>query len=189
MRDCLLLVDVFNDFGHEDAGSLLESFRSRFQDLHALVEDARARDIPLIYANDSAGVFDGEARTIIERAVAGPAGEYAAQIVPMGGDRFVIKPRYSAFDSTPLELILERLRVERILLAGMSTEGCVAQTAIAARERGYKVTVVKSACATVDPESEEIALAYLIRVVGARVTERLTDSAAPGQADSVIAQS
>ena len=186
MRDCLLLVDVFNDFAHEDAGSLFDSFRSRFHDLRTLVEHARERDIPLIYANDSAGVFDGEARTIINRAVAGPAGEYAAQIVPMGVDRFVIKPRYSAFDSTPLELILEELRIERILLAGMSTEGCVAQTAIAARERGYKVTVVKSACATVDPEVEEIALAYLLRVVGAHVTVRLTDSAMAGQADSVV---
>jgi nicotinamidase-related amidase len=48
----------------------------------------------------------------------------------------------------------------------MSTEGCVAQTAIAAKEEGLKVTVVPAACATVDGELERIALAYLERVVG-----------------------
>jgi nicotinamidase-related amidase len=53
----------------------------------------------------------------------------------------------------------------------MTTEGCVAQTAIAAKAEGYKVTVAPSACATVDPELESIALAYLERVVGVVLTE------------------
>lgn len=179
MRDCVLLVDVFDDFAHEDGGRLLESFRSRFPSLHALVRDARERELPLVYANDSKGVFDGDARAIVARAAGGPAGESMAQLAPASGDRFVLKPRYSAFDSTPLDLILEQLRVERILLAGMSTEGCVAQTAIAGKEHGYKITVVSSACATVDPELEEIALAYLVRVVGARLASRLAEAATP----------
>ena len=91
------------------------------------------------------------------------------QIAPRREDRFVLKPRYSAFDHTPLELILDQLEIERIFVAGMTTEGCVAQTAIDARELGYKVTVVTSACCTIDLEVEDIALAYLERVVGVRL--------------------
>jgi hypothetical protein len=53
----------------------------------------------------------------------------------------------------------------------MSTEGCVAQTAIAGKEEGYKVTGVPSACATVHPELERIALAYIERVVGVRLAD------------------
>jgi nicotinamidase-related amidase len=169
MRDCLLLVDVFGDFSHEDGDALLESFQARFPELEALVRDARRLELPVIYANDSFGVFDGDMRAIVDRALRGPAGEQIGQIAPRRGDRFVVKPRYSAFDYTPLALILEHLGVERILLAGMSTEGCVAQTAIAAKEEGYKVTVVESACSTVDPALEETALAYLRHVVGARL--------------------
>ena len=166
MRDCLLLVDVFNDFGHEDGARLLASFDARFPRLRRLLADSRAAGIPVIYANDSGDVFDGNAGAIFERSRSGAAGPAMAQIQPLDGDRFVVKPRYSAFDYTPLVLILDDLGVERIVLAGMSTEGCVAQTAIAAKEHGYKVSVVPSACATVDVELEQIALAYLTRVVG-----------------------
>ena len=96
-------------------------------------------------------------------------------IAPTREDRFIVKPRYSAFDHTPLALVLDDLEIERILLAGMSTEGCVAQTAIGARENGFKVTVIASACCTVDLELEEVALAYLERVVGVRVVASLEE--------------
>ena len=172
MRDCLLLVDVFNDFRHEDGARLLASFKSRLPALRQLLDSARAAGIPVIYANDSGDVFDGDAGAIVERARSGAAPVPLAAIQPVDGDRFIVKPRYSAFDSTPLAFILEELNIERLLLAGMSTEGCVTQTAIAAKEHGYKVTIVPSACATVDDELEQIALAYLTRVVGV-----LTDDA------------
>ena len=171
MRDCLLLVDVLNDFDHEDGERLLASFESRLPALQQLLADARAAKTPVVYANDAGDVFDGDAGAIVERARSGPAAVSMGDIGPRDGDRFVVKPRYSAFDSTALSVILEELGIERIVLAGLSTEGCVAQTAIAAKELGYKVTVVPSACATVDVELEQIALAYLSRVVGVLVEE------------------
>jgi nicotinamidase-related amidase len=171
MRDCLVLVDVFDDFGHEDGQALLASFVSRAPQLRRLVDAARKDRIPVVYANDTGGLFDGDVRRIVADARAGPAGELIDALAPIAGDRFVVKPRYSAFDSTPLALILRELEVERILVAGMTTEGCVAQTAIAGKEEGYKVSVVASACATVDPELERIALAYLERVVGVVLAE------------------
>ena len=54
-------------------------------------------------------------------------------------------------------------------LAGMATEMCVTQTAIAARELGFKVTVIPGACACVDERLERIALEYLRDVVGVRL--------------------
>lgn len=170
MRDCLLLVDVFGDFRHEDGDALLVSFRKRFAALRSLLHESRKERVPVVYANDPAGIFDGDARGIVERARSGPASTEMQELAPRRGDRFVVKPRYSAFDYTPLSLILEELRTERILLAGMSTEGCVAQTAIAAREEGYEVTLTADACASVDRTLEEIALAYLERVAGVRLT-------------------
>jgi nicotinamidase-related amidase len=133
---------------------------------------------PIVYANDSFGNFDGDGRGVTERAQEGPAGHLLETIAPRPEDRFIVKPRYSAFDHTPLALVLEDLGIERILLAGMSTEGCVAQTAIDARENGFKVTVIASACCTVDLELEEVALAYLERVVGVRVCNALDEATA-----------
>ena len=115
MKDALLLVDVLNDFEHEDGEELLEP------------------------------------------------------LAPQEDDCFVVKPRYSAFDKTPLELILRELETERLLLAGASTEGCVAQTAIDGRELGFKISVLADACATVDERIEQVALDYLETVVGVRI--------------------
>jgi nicotinamidase-related amidase len=126
--------------------------------------------VPVIYANDQRGIWDGDAPGLVRRAVeGGRAGDLVGAIRPLPGDRFVVKPRYSAFDSTPLAILLAELPVHRILLAGAATEMCVAQTAIAARELGFKVSVLADACACVDETDERIALAYLERVVGVRV--------------------
>ena len=169
MRDSLLLVDVINTFEHEDGGPLLASFRRRHGGLVRVLERARGAGVPVVYANDNVGVWDGDAAGLVRAAVAGPGGELVAAIAPKPGDRFVIKPGYSAFDHTPLELLLRELEVERILLAGAATEMCVAQTAIAARERGFKVSVLADACAAVDERMERISLEYLEEVVGVRL--------------------
>jgi ferritin-like metal-binding protein YciE/nicotinamidase-related amidase len=171
MRDCLVLVDVFDDFGHEHGSQLLDSFLARLAGTRQLLRWARERRLPVIYANDPADVFDGDMRRIVDRARSGPAGRRVDALMPRPGDRFVVKPRYSAFDSTPLTLILRNLAIERVVLAGMTTEGCVAQTAITGKEEGFKVTIVPSASATIDPELEAIALAYLERVVGVQLAE------------------
>ena len=169
MRDALLLVDVINAFDHEDGPQLLESFRARHDGLVRALERARRDGVPVVYANDNVGVWDGDTPGLVRRAVEGAGGDLVSAIAPREGDLFVIKPRYSAFDHTPLELLLRELEIERLLLAGTATEMCVAQTAIAARERGFKVSVLVDACATVDGRMEEISLDYLENVVGARL--------------------
>jgi nicotinamidase-related amidase len=169
MRDALLLVDVIHDFRHEDGEALLASFRERQPALVDAIAAARGR-IPVVYANDMRDRWDSDAPGYVADVRAtGLAGELLAEIAPQEGDIFVFKPRYSAFDSTPLTILLEQLHVERLLLAGSATEMCVTQTAIAARELGFKVTVLADCCATLDPELEEIALRYLERVVGAHI--------------------
>jgi len=71
--------------------------------------------------------------------------------------------------ASPLELILRDLEIERLLLAGTATEGSVTQSAVDAREHGFKVSVLTDACATNDERLERIALEYLEEVVGARL--------------------
>jgi nicotinamidase-related amidase len=72
----------------------------------------------------------------------------------------VLEPRYSAFDHTPLVILLRALEAERLLMAGAATEMCVVQSAIDARELGFKVTIVADACSSVDEEMERLSLEY-----------------------------
>ncbi|HET9438125.1 MAG TPA: isochorismatase family cysteine hydrolase [Gaiellaceae bacterium] len=166
MNDCLLVVDLFSTFAHENGDALLASLRRRRAGVAGSIAQARADGLPVVYANDTRGVWDGDARGLVEAALEGPGGDVLADLAPRPSDAFVVKPRYSAFDLTPLTLILEELEIERILLMGMATEMCVAQTAIDARERRYRVTVLTGACATVNEEDERLALAYLERIAG-----------------------
>src|SRR5918996_6026878 len=170
MTDALLLVDVIKDFRHEDGDRLLESYRERLDALEATLQHARTDGIPVVYANDNAGIWDGDAPRLVRQAVEeGLAGDLVARVAPREGDRLVVKPRYSAFDATPLTLILRELDVGRVILAGTATEMCVLQTAVDGLRHGFEVTVAAGACATVDPEQERIALGYLAKVLGVEV--------------------
>jgi nicotinamidase-related amidase len=170
MKDALLLVDVVNDFLHEDGEALLESYRKAHGTLRAAIDRARAAGAPVIYANDNFGTWDGDVRRLVRHAVEeGRGGDLVAAVAPGGDDRFVVKPRYSAFDHTPLVLILRELGIERILVAGAATEACVVQTAIDARELGFKISILVDACSSVDERNEHLALEYAEAVVGAHL--------------------
>lgn len=167
--DALVVVDVIGDFQHEDGEALARSFADVAPRLAEAIAAARASGTPVIYVNDARGHWDGDRRALVERALAGRAPHAVAAVAPEDGDRVLYKPRYSAFDSTALTLVLEELGIERVVLAGTATEMCVAQTAIEARERGLAVSVLRDACADVDADDAEIALAYLERVTGSHV--------------------
>lgn len=171
MRDALLLVDLVTDFRHDDGEQLLRSYARRHAGMVEALRRARGR-IPVVYVNDDPGEWQGDAPALVRRAVAhGLGGELVAAVAPLPGDAFLFKGRYSAFDLTPLDLVLRARQVERLLLAGAASEMCVAQTAIAARELGYKVTVLADACATVDERMERLTLEYLVEVAGVRLGE------------------
>lgn len=175
MTDALLLVDVLSDFAHEDGERLLSSFRSRADGFVDTVTGARQASIPIVYANEDGGRWDGNGVAVVERALAGPGGSVVASIRPRRDDALILKPRYSAFIATPLELLLRELGTDRILLGGTATEMCVAQSAISARELDFKVTVVRAACACVDETHEELALRYLERIAGCRIVRDFAD--------------
>jgi hypothetical protein len=61
VRDALVLVDVVQTFEHEDGERLLESFGARHEGFVRALERARGDGVPGIYANDTFGVWDGDA--------------------------------------------------------------------------------------------------------------------------------
>jgi nicotinamidase-related amidase len=168
VTDVLLLVDVLKDFHHEDGDELLESYRHRHPALAAFLEDARARGLPVVYANDRGEhtTPEGVVREAIEE---GKAGELVAAVAPVDGEPIILKDGYSAFEATELGNVLAGLGADRVLLAGTATEMCVFQTALDAQRAGFEVTVRGDASASVIGENERIALDYLERVLGLEV--------------------
>src|SRR4051794_11897702 len=171
MRDALVIVDAINDFGHAVGDRLLASFEGAQPALRRALDAARRRGLLVVYVNDHDGTWDGDVPAQVRRAVGGPGGDLIAAIAPQPGEAFLLKGCYSAFDHTPLDLVLAESEIERVLLAGAATEMCVVQTAIAARELGLKVTILADACAHVDEHLARIALEYADAVGGALIGE------------------
>jgi nicotinamidase-related amidase len=167
--DALLVIDVLDTFDHDRGEALLESFRARGATIAGAIATAREAGVPVIYVNDDRDRWDGDAPALAREAADGPGGDVIRQLLPRQGDHVLLKHRYSAFDHTALELLLEATSTQRVLIAGAATEGCVVQTALDAREHGLKATILADACATTDAELEETALRYARDVGGIRV--------------------
>jgi nicotinamidase-related amidase len=75
VKDALLLVDVLSDFRHEDGERLLESFRERREGMLRALSEARDEGVPVVYAQDNRGVWDGDAPRLAREALDGPGGE------------------------------------------------------------------------------------------------------------------
>jgi nicotinamidase-related amidase len=78
----LLLVDLVNDFHHEDGERLLESFRARHEGVLRALGRARAGDVPVLYANDNFGVWDGDVPRLVRQVLQGRGGELVAAVAP-----------------------------------------------------------------------------------------------------------
>jgi len=167
--DAVLVVDVLNDFDHEDGAELLASFRERAAVMRETIRAARTSGIPVVYVNDDHDRWDSDAPRLARDAAGGKGGDVVTALLPQPEDAVLLKHRYSAFDHTSLDILLGSLGIERILLVGGATEGCVVQTAIDAREHGLKASIIADACATTDSGLEEVALRYAEQVGGIRV--------------------
>jgi nicotinamidase-related amidase len=174
VNDVLVVLDVFNDFEHDDGDRLLGSFRERVPALRSAIDGARAAGMPVVYVNDRGGSWAGDRAELLARASGGNGGRLVAELFPRPDEPLLFKARYSAFDHTDLELLLGEIGAERLVLVGAATEGCVVQTGIDARELRFKVTILTSACATVDPEREQVALRYAEEVAGIRLARDLS---------------
>ncbi len=81
-----------------------------------------------------------------------PATQIHESIAPQEGDIVVRKTRVGAFSTTDLHEQLQSRGVDTLLLAGISTSGCVLSTVLDAFDRDYRVIVLADACA--DPDAE-----------------------------------
>lgn len=87
--------------------------------------------------------------------------EFVDELNPTEGDPVICKRKPNAFYQTDLELILRSLKVDTVVLTGVITDGCVANTARGARERDFHVIVLSDCCTSVEPEDHE----YFIKKV------------------------
>jgi len=162
-RSALLIVDMINAFEFDGGRQLLVHARKASRNVLLLRDGFAARRWPVIYCNDNFGQWRSDFRSVIQccsQADAAGAG-IAMMLRPRPDDYFILKPKHSAFFSTPLELLLRSLRLKRILICGIAGDGCVLATATDAHIREYEVVVATDATASESAARNRRALEHL----------------------------
>lgn len=118
----------------------------------AMLRLARRMALPVIHTRveyDSeglnGGVFYRKIGALSVFRQGNPLGAFAEGLEPTAGEIVLTKQYASAFFATPLASILNALRVDCVLIAGMSTSGCVRATAVDAIQLGF-IPVVLEDC-------------------------------------------
>jgi nicotinamidase-related amidase len=135
----LLIIDMISDWQFPDADKLLPQVRRIVPAIASLKRRCQQQRVPVIYANDNQGRWRSDFRQLVEASLQGPGAEITRALMPDGDDYFLLKPKHSAFFCTPLDLLLEDLKVDRLLLTGVASDQCIATTAVDARMRNYRV--------------------------------------------------
>lgn len=153
--------------GYERRGD----FCSKVEDLLAL---ARQKEIAVISARiafraDHADVIQNcrifrecvTNKVLIDGSV---GADFHEGLGPQGGE-FVIKhTRTNAFYGSQLEEILTALGIERLIIAGVSTNSAVITTVSAAADMGYQVIVAKDACSTAERQLHDACLENMLPI-------------------------
>lgn len=71
-------------------------------------------------------------------------------VVPLPGEKIIIKEYPSAFFGTELQEYLVNHGIEKLVVAGMMSHMCVDTTVRACQDYGYEAVVIEDACATKD---------------------------------------
>lgn len=87
-----------------------------------------------------------------------PLGEFAQGLEPAAGEPVITKQYASAFFGTSLDSLLRTQGVDCIMIAGMSTSGCVRATGVDAVQHGFIPIVVADACGDRHPAPHQASL-------------------------------
>ncbi|WP_404953525.1 isochorismatase family cysteine hydrolase [Streptomyces sp. 147326] len=165
----LVIIDMLNTYEHKDADVLLPSVSRALPAVVGLLEQARERDVPVVYANDNFGKWRSHHGELLEAAPASPHADLVEPLRPDESAYFVVKARHSIFYETPLAYLLNSLDVTSLVLCGQVTEQCVFYSALDAHIRHLSVTVARDAVAHIHEDLAEAALRMMEINMSARI--------------------
>jgi nicotinamidase-related amidase len=87
-----------------------------------------------------------------------PSWQIEDSVAPHPGELVLNKASSGALNTTKLDQILHNLGINSLVVCGLTTAICVAQTARETADRGFRVIIAEDACTELSPELHEAAL-------------------------------
>lgn len=161
-KAAIIGIDLQNDF--LEGGALpCKRILTLFNPLSRLFDEARRRNIPIIYVCDChrQGI-DEELKIWGDHCLEGSWGaEIIGELAPHPQDYVVKKGYFNGFIQTELQEILDQLAAETLVFVGWRTHVCITQTAIEAFHRGYRVIIASDGVNSTTKEEHEFGLRNL----------------------------
>jgi len=135
----LLVIDVQNAIIN------FENFKEELLLMENVIKDFKDSNSPVIFMRH---LDDSEESPLYKHST----GSELHSSLKDYADHILEKQTPSSFFNTELPSLLEALSVNHLFITGYNTEFCCMFTAIAAYDRGYKVTFIEDATGTVNTE-------------------------------------
>lgn len=149
----LLLIDLQSVFW--ERGPYSEATKqSAAAIIHSEVAAARAQNQPVIAVRQEWSIPSTKVLaklTMKGQALEGSEGTELAGLFSSYADYVIVKRVQDSFETGELDALLERLNVGQLRLVGLDLNYCVQKTALAAKKRGYDVTVIKQGTLAAGP--------------------------------------
>ncbi|MGI6203660.1 MAG: cysteine hydrolase family protein [Anaerovoracaceae bacterium] len=180
MREALLIIDMQRGFTDPVSSLCIKGAAATVPACARAAGLARERGVPVFWVirgyradgtdveKTRAAVWEAGGKPLSPGAPDEISARFAEGLEAADGDFIIVKPRFSAFFATPLDLYLRRLGVTGVVLAGTTTPNCIRCTCYDALSLDYDVTVLSDCCSSNTPEIQRANLEDMERI-GARV--------------------
>lgn len=146
-QPALIVIDLINAFTDPDT-SLGSDVTGVLEQTDRLLTAFREHDLPRYFTTVAFEDSYGDAGRFIEKVPAlrelrlgTEAVEVDDRIAPVNNERVILKKYASAFFGTDLQTELTTHRVDTLILAGVTTSGCIRATAVDSLQHGYRTIV------------------------------------------------
>lgn len=176
-KSAFLLIDMEYGFLSPNSIHCIKGAMATIPACEKAIQIARRKQIPIFfikrhYRADGSDVECTRYESWVKGGRSMRPGSWGAQepegLLPQPGDYTLIKPRYSAFFQTELDLILRRLGVRTVILAGTTTPNCIRTTCYDANALDYNV-VVLSECTSSQTEQIQQTNLFDMAQIGALI--------------------
>jgi len=145
----LIIIDVQEGLDHPTFYGVERSNPNAESNMAEILAAWRERGWPVIHVkhkslNPESPLFPGKKGNEIKKVVR-----------PIPNESVIAKQHNSAFAGTDLSTRLASMKIDRVVIIGLTLEHCVSSTVRAASDLGFRVTLVGDATAAFSKENEE----------------------------------
>ena len=180
-KTALVVIDMENAFIDPESPLCIRNALATVPACGRVIRKSRERKIPVffvnrIYRRNGSDVeftryqswYDGD--RYLAPGSTGPLSiDVPAEFKPQAGDYTIVKPRFSAFFQTELDLILRRLGVTTVILTGTTTPNCIRTTCYDGISMDYNILIIEDCCSSNTEEIQRVNMEDMARV-GAVIT-------------------